>query len=132
MCFGRLARGIIRCRCLRKQPKEPSETWVSDVVFPFEDMGQGLFDVVAVTDKPGRAHALVSSVKWPLRLRLLQPPPSGRPWKYQWFDAERYLLTLGTCLEEELLRFLFVQCLEKSPEKVCWQRSSSAGCPCLL
>jgi len=58
-------------------------------------MGQGPFDVVAVTDKPERAHALISSLKWPLRLRLLQPPPSGRPWRYRWFDTERYLLQLA-------------------------------------
>ena len=63
--------------------------------FFLQDMGQGPFDVVAVTDKPERAHALISSLKWPLRLRLLQPPPSGRPWRYRWFDTERYLLQLA-------------------------------------
>lgn len=66
----------------------------------FEDMGQGPFDVVAVTDKPERAHALISSLKWPLRLRLLQPPPSGRPWRYRWFDTERYLLSYVTRLRK--------------------------------
>ena len=60
-----------------------------------QDMGQGPYDVVAVTDKPERAHALFSSVHWPVRVRLLQPPPRQRPWKYRWFDTERYLLTLA-------------------------------------
>lgn len=58
-------------------------------------MGQGPYDVVAVTDKPERAHALFSSVHWPVRVRLLQPPPRQRPWKYRWFDTERYLLNLA-------------------------------------
>ena len=60
-----------------------------------QDMGQGPYDVVAVTDKPERAHALFSSVHWPVRVRLLQPPPGQRPWKYRWFDTERYLLNLA-------------------------------------
>ncbi|CAK9052827.1 unnamed protein product [Durusdinium trenchii] len=64
----------------------------------FEDLGRGPFDVVAVTDKPERAHALVASLKWPLRLRLLQPPAEERPWRYRWFDSERYLLSYVTRL----------------------------------
>eukprot|EP00434_Breviolum_minutum_P012460 symbB.v1.2.010977.t2/scaffold725.1/size168906/3 len=64
------------------------------------DMGQGPYDVVAVTDKPERAHALFSSVHWPVRVRLLQPPPRQRPWKYRWFDTERYLLSYVTRLRE--------------------------------
>lgn len=63
-----------------------------------KDLGRGPFDVVAVTDKPERAHALVASLKWPLRLRLLQPPAEERPWRYRWFDSERYLLNLGQSL----------------------------------
>ena len=60
-----------------------------------QDPGHGPFDLVTVTDAPRRAHALRSSVLWPLRLRLLQPPEEERPWQFGFFDAERYLLQLG-------------------------------------
>ncbi|CAJ1427408.1 unnamed protein product [Effrenium voratum] len=65
-----------------------------------EGLGQGPYDVVAVTDKPERAHALISSLTWPLRLRLLQPPKEQRPWRYKWFDSERYLLAYVTHLRK--------------------------------
>ncbi|CAE8712775.1 unnamed protein product, partial [Polarella glacialis] len=52
---------------------------------------EGPFDLVAVTDAPGRAKALIHSVLRPLRLRLLRPPTSTE-WKFRWFDSERYLL----------------------------------------
>ena len=57
-----------------------------------QDLGQGPFDLVTVTDAPTLAHPLSSSVQWPLRLRMLQPPAEYRPWKFRFFDAERYLL----------------------------------------
>lgn len=51
----------------------------------------GPFDIVAVTDAPERASALVESVPWPLRVRLLRPP-AHVPWKFRFFDVERHLL----------------------------------------
>eukprot|EP00439_Symbiodinium_sp_Y106_P075220 s105_g14.t2 len=65
-----------------------------------QDPGHGPFDLVTITDAPRRAHALRSSVLWPLRLRLLQPPEEERPWQFGFFDAERYLLSYVTHLRE--------------------------------
>ena len=90
-----------------------------------QDMGQGPFDVVAVTDKPERAHALISSLKWPLRLRLLQPPPSGRPWRYRWFDTERYLLQLAESIAFENVLFLARDW--DLHMRSCWLTDSSAS-----
>ena len=67
-----------------------------------QDPGHGPFDLVTVTDAPRRAHALRSSVRWPLRLRLLQPPEEERPWQFGFFDAERYLLQLGGMEKSQL------------------------------
>eukprot|EP00928_Gymnodinium_smaydae_P020009 TRINITY_DN17721_c0_g6_i1.p1 TRINITY_DN17721_c0_g6~~TRINITY_DN17721_c0_g6_i1.p1 ORF type:complete len:753 (+),score=127.49 TRINITY_DN17721_c0_g6_i1:3-2261(+) len=53
---------------------------------------EGPFDIVTITDKPERAQALVGSLQPPLRLRFLQPPRAHRPWRFRFFDAERYLL----------------------------------------
>ena len=67
-----------------------------------EDAGrQGPYDLVTVTDSPKRAYALTSSVQWPVRLRVLQPPAAQRPWKFKYFDAERYMLQLGLGLGNE-------------------------------
>lgn len=57
----------------------------------------GPFDIVTVTDKPAQAHALRSSLPWPLRLRVLRPPGTG-PWRFRWFDTERYLLAYTSYL----------------------------------
>lgn len=56
---------------------------------------QGPFDVVAVADDEQRLQALRASLTWPLRLKLLRPPQAQRPWRFRWFDVERYLLPRG-------------------------------------
>ncbi|CAE7566262.1 unnamed protein product [Symbiodinium natans] len=88
---------ILRIFGTGEPPEYPLRLLDPDV---FEEPGQGPFDLVTVTDAPRRAHALTSSVQWPLRLRLLQPPAEDRPWKFGFFDAERYLLSYVTHLRK--------------------------------
>ncbi|CAE7408446.1 unnamed protein product [Symbiodinium natans] len=89
---------IVRLFGFRAPAPYPLERLDPDLL---EDAGrQGPYDLVTVTDSPKRAYALTSSVQWPVRLRVLQPPAAQRPWKFKYFDAERYMLSYVTHLRK--------------------------------